>query len=337
MLYQFKFNLQLFADTTVPTNLVQKAWAKQLWREAERDNFFAKFTGEGQNNIIQMKTDLKKEAGDKITVPLVMRLTGAGVTGDNTLEGNEEALQIYDCTVTVDQIRHAVRLKGRMEEQKTALDLRRAAKDGLKLWMKEKVENMIVTALTDDPTAEHTIYAGGKTSEGAIATTDVLTTALISQAARLARLSTPKIRRVAVDGKEYYVMLVDPYQARDLKNDERWIAAQENCAERGSSNPIFTGMLGVWDGVILYDYEGLVRTATGAEVTSVKGTVGHALLLGCQAGIKGVAQEAGWEEETFDYKNKVGFATGAILGVAKSVFNEKDFATVQVITASAAD
>ena len=333
MLYQFKFNLQLFADTEVPANLVQKAWARQLWKEAERDNFFAKFTGEGQNSIIQMKTDLKKEAGDKITIPLVMRLTGAGVTGDNMLEGNEEALQIYDCTVTVDQIRHAVRLKGRMEEQKTALDLRTAAKDGLKLWMKEKVESMIVDALTKNPTAEHTIYAGTNTSEATISTTDTMSTALISKAARLARLSTPKIRRVPVDGKEYYVMLVDPYQARDLKSDERWISAQENCAERGSKNPIFTGMLGVWDGVILYDYENLLRTETGAS----SGFVGHSLLLGCQAGIKGVAQEAGWEEETFDYKNKVGFATGAILGIAKSVFNSKDFATVQVITASAAD
>ncbi|PWM78666.1 MAG: N4-gp56 family major capsid protein [Phascolarctobacterium sp.] len=333
----FKFMLQLFTDTTVPTNLVHKAWAKQLWKEAERDNFFSKFTGEGSNNIIQVKTDLKKEAGDKITVPLVMRLTGAGVTGDNTLEGNEEQLQLYDCTVTVDQIRHAVRLKGKMEEQKTALDLRQAAKDGLKLWMKEKVEQMTVDALTTDPSTEHTIYAGGKTSEAAVAATDVLTTDLISQAARLARLSEPKIRRIPVDGKEYYIMLVDPYQARDLKNDDRWIAAQENCAERGSKNPIFTGMLGIWDGVALYEYENLSRTQTGAEVTSVKGYLGHALLLGCQAGIKGIAQEAEWNEKTFDYGNKVGFATGAILGVAKSVFNEKDFAVVQVITASAAD
>ena len=107
----------MFALTTLPTGLVQKAWAKQLWTEAERDNFFAKFTGEGANNIIQVKTDLKKEKGDQITVPLVMRLTGEGVTGDSTLEGNEEKLQMYDCPVTVNQYRHAVRLAGMMEEE----------------------------------------------------------------------------------------------------------------------------------------------------------------------------------------------------------------------------
>ena len=134
----FKFNLQMFANTTVPAALVKKAWAKQLWKEAQKDNFFAKFTGEGPENIIQVKTELKKDKGDKITIPLVMNLTGAGVTGDNQLEGNEEALQFYDCAVEVDQIRHAVRLQGRMEEHKTQINLRAAAKEGLKNWLVEK-------------------------------------------------------------------------------------------------------------------------------------------------------------------------------------------------------
>lgn len=327
------FDLQLFADTTLPADLVQKAWSKQLWKEAERDNFFAKFTGDSQENIIQIKNDLKKEAGDQITVPLVMRLTGTGVTGDNTLEGNEEALQFYDFKVQVDQIRHAVRLKGKMEEQKTALPLRQSAKDGLKLWMTEKQEKMIVDALTATPSADKTIYAGSRTAENEITASDLLTTDLISVAARKAKTAEPKVRPVNIKGKKYYVMLVDNYQARDLKKDEKWRDAQKYCAERGEDNPIFSGMLGVYDGVVLHEYDGLKRTATGASDAKV----GHALLLGCQAGVKGVAQETDWNEETFDYKNKVGFATGAILGVAKSVFNESDFAVVQVMTSSADD
>lgn len=42
---KFEFYLQMFADTNVPANLVKKVWAAQLWKEAQRDNFFAKFTG----------------------------------------------------------------------------------------------------------------------------------------------------------------------------------------------------------------------------------------------------------------------------------------------------
>jgi N4-gp56 family major capsid protein len=327
------FDLQMFADTEIPMNLVEKAWSKQLWREAEKDNFFAKFTGTGTDAIIQVKTELKKDAGDQITVPLLMRLVGEGVTGDNMLEGNEEALQFYDCQVKVDQIRHAVRLKGRMEEQKTSLNLRTAAKDSLKTWFVEKQEKMIVEALTANPTVEHTVFANGRTSEDAITDADVFTADMISIAARKAKTLEPKIRRVRVEGKEYYVMLVDNYQARDLKNDTKWLEAQKHANVRGSENPIFTGMLGVYDGVVVHEYENLIRTETGASSAKV----GHALLLGAQAGIKGVAQEATWKEDTFDYGNKVGFATGAIMGVAKSVFNNKDFAVVQVITSSIDD
>jgi N4-gp56 family major capsid protein len=328
-----QFNLQMFADTEVPMNLIEKAWSKQLWKEAEKDNFFAKFTGTGSDAIIQIKTELKKEAGDQITVPLLMRLVGEGVTGDNMLEGNEEALQFYDCQVKVDQIRHAVRLKGRMEEQKTSLNLRSAAKDSLKTWMVEKQEKMIVDVLTATPTAEHTVYANGRTAESEVTAADVFTADMISIAARKAKTLEPKIRRVRVEGKEYYVMLIDNYQARDLKNDEKWLEAQKHAAARGKDNPIFTGALGVYDGVVVHEYENLIRTNTGASSAKV----GHALLLGAQAGIKGVAQEASWKEDTFDYGNKVGVATGAILGFAKSKFNGKDFACVQVITSSIDD
>lgn len=329
----FKFDLQMFANTTVPTNLVQKAWAAQLWKEAQKDNFFKKFTGQGQDSIIQLVTQLKKEAGDKITIPLVMRLTGAGVTGDNTLEGQEEAMKYYDYAVTVDQFRHAVRLNGAMEEQKTALDLRSAAKEGLKNWLTEHIELAIVKALTDSPTEEHTVYAGGLTAESAITNTALLTTDLISIAARKAKTLEPKIRRVNVNGKQYYVMLVDNYQARDLKKDTKWVNAQQYCAERGIDNPIFSGMLGVWDGVVLHEYENLQRTETGAS----KAMVGHALLLGCQAGVQAVAKEPYWKEKAFDYDNQVGFAIGGIMGFGKAKFNSKDFACVQVITSSAND
>ncbi len=328
-----RFNLQLFTVTSLPTALVQKAWAKQLWREAEKEYFFAKFTGESPNSIIQIKTDLKKEAGDTITVPLLMDLAGDGITGDNTLEGNEEALQFYDCPVTIDQIRHAVRLKGRMEEQKTALDLRSAAKDSLKRWFATKMEKMSVAALVNSPTAEHTVYAGTRTAEAQITATDKMTADLISKAARMAKTATPKIRRPMIDGKEYYVMLIDPYQARDLKADPKWVDAQKYAAARGEDNPLFTGMLGVYDGVIVHEYEYLPRTATGAA----SALVGHGLLLGCQAGIKAVGQEAFWEEDAFDYNNQVGFATGAILGFKKAKYNSKDFAVVQVVTSSAND
>lgn len=74
--------------------------------------------------------------------------------------------------------------------------------------------------MTTSPTPNRVIYAGGKSAENAITTTDVFNTDIIGIAKRKAQMSNPVIRPVNVDGGNYYVMVVDPYQARDLKKDE---------------------------------------------------------------------------------------------------------------------
>lgn len=106
------------AVTTIPQGLVEKAWAKDTWTTALNNIFFGKFMGPSVDNIIQVKEELKKEAGDSITMRLLMKLKGDGVTGDNTLEGNEEAMQYRDFTVTVDQIRNAVGSKARWKNRR---------------------------------------------------------------------------------------------------------------------------------------------------------------------------------------------------------------------------
>ena len=116
------FDLQLFADTApteVAPALRQMAWAKSTFSAGMQKSFFNKFTGNSPENIIQIKTELQKDAGDTIHIPLLMPLTGAGISGDNTLEGNEEQLIYRDFSVTIDQIRNGVRIKGRMEEKRT--------------------------------------------------------------------------------------------------------------------------------------------------------------------------------------------------------------------------
>lgn len=333
------FKFQMFADTTISEALTGKAWAKQLYKEAETESFFNRFTGEGPNSIIQKKTDLRKEKGDSITIGLLMKLKGEGVLGEAILEGNEEQLTLLDFSVKVDQIRNGVRLAGSLTEQKSVVNLRTAAKDALKGWLGETNEKATFAALTANPTVNRVLYAGGRTSEDAITASDTFSTAVISAARRKAMLATPKVRPVNVNGKNWYVMVVDSYQARDLKNDPAWIAAQKDANLRGETNPIFTGALGCYDGVILHEHENVIRTETGAE----GGYVGHALLLGAQAGVYAVAKEPTWVEKAFDYDDKVGFSTGMIRGIEKAVFTDKDsgepfdYGVVQVITSSVAD
>ena len=77
------------AKTIIPASLVKKAWAKDTWAAGIHKSYFDKFTGTGTDNIIQIKEELKKEKGDTINIPLLMPLSGPGVTGDNQLENNE--------------------------------------------------------------------------------------------------------------------------------------------------------------------------------------------------------------------------------------------------------
>ena len=335
----FRLNLQICADTTVPAALVRKAWGKDTWNAAMKNIFFSKFMGKDANSIIRVQDELSKEAGDNVTIPLLLKLQNAAVTGDNTLEGNEETLRYRDFNITINQYRNAVRLNGRMEEQRSALKLRTDAKSALQTWLTELIDGMFFSALTANPTAGRKVFAGSNTVETTIADADKFTSSIIGKAKRIAQMdANAPIQPVNVNGSKHYVMIIDPYQARDLKADAAWVAAQQNAANRGNDNPIFTGMLGMWDNVVIFENEQAIRTATGASGAMV----GHALFMGAQAGVMATAQDTNWEEDEFDYKNKVGFSIGRIMGIAKTQFkydgtNAVDFATVNVMTSSKAD
>ena len=319
------------ATTKYPPNLVQRAWALDLWREVEDEIYWKKFISEGTDNIITKKTDLKTKPGNAITIPLLMKLTGSGTSGDNTLEGNEEALTYFDMEVTVGQKRHAVRSEGEEEEQKSWLNFRKNAKSALKMWMEELIDGSIFGALCSIPTANRVLYPTGCSAFGDITTSNKLTTTMIRTAKLRAKMATPKIRPVKVDGKEYYVLLVHPYAADDLKQDSVWVQSQREAGVRGKENPIFSGALGVYDGVVLHDHEHVPLAAEGASGAQIS----YNVLLGAQAGAYAVAKEPFWKEKKFDYENQLGIATGLIYGVRKSVFNGEDFATYTCPTSAA--
>jgi N4-gp56 family major capsid protein len=105
-------------------NLAVKVWAKKLFEEALKQTYFSRFMGEGTDNVVQLKNEVAKGPGDRITVGLRMQLSGAGVQGDGTLEGNEEGLTTFTDNVFIDQLRHAVRSAGKMSEQRVTFEVR---------------------------------------------------------------------------------------------------------------------------------------------------------------------------------------------------------------------
>ena len=338
----FKFDIQRFADTeivSVAPDLVKVAWALDTWESGLHKAFFDKFTGNSPESVIQIRTELSKDDGDTINIPLLMPLTGDGVSGDDWLEGNEEAMIYRDFKVTINQLRHAVRLKGKMEEQRVSLDLRRDAKVALANWLADKIDKTIFKELSTDPTSDRIVYGGSATSEANIGASDTFSTALIGRAKRIALADeNTMVKPIKVNGLETYIMVIDQWQARDLKNDQTWIEAQQYANVRGNDNPIFSGALGVYDGVVLHQCNRILRTNTGSSGTKV----GHALFLGRQAAVFAVGNNPTWNEKTFDYGNKIGFEFGRIFGIKKTQFkydgtNQTDFGCINVLTASEDD
>jgi N4-gp56 family major capsid protein len=141
-------------------------------------------------------------------------------------------------------------------------------------------------------------------------------------------------------------MFVHPWQAFDLRNNATFAQAQREAQSRGNDNPIFTGALGMWDNVIIHEHEyvpfldisvvGDCFYGDGSE-TDFSADCFRALLCGAQAAVFANCKDSmQMVEETFDYKNKVGYATGLIAGIQKTTFNSKDYGVIAVDTAATA-
>ncbi len=327
------------AKTIIPEPLVKKAWAKDTWAAGIHKSYFDKFTGTGTDNIIQIKEELKKEKGDTINIPLLMPLSGAGVTGDNQLENNEEALIYRDFNVSIDQIRNAVRIAGRFEEQKTQQNMRNDAKEALSDWLSKKIDTMCFEALSTDPTADRVVYANTSiNNRDGLTGSDSFSADLIGVAKRKATENEDTmIKPMKINGSEHYVMIVDQWQARDLMNDPKWLEAQKHANIRGESNPIFSGALGMYQGVVIHENNRILRSDNASGIK-----VSNGLFLGKQAAVMAVGGDLRWDEDTFDYGNQIGFSIGRIFGITKSQFkydglNLTDFGVINVVTSSVAD
>lgn len=322
---------------TINANLIPELWAAKVQKEGSKASWFNKLSASDGSKPIHTNTELVNKKGVKITFSLAMDLTGAGITGNNTLKGNEDALIVYDFPVTIDQVRNAVSSTD-WDDRKPAYEQWPLIKDALVTWFGNWQDNTLITKLTASPTgtsaAGEWMSAASAGTEVAIAATDKLTTTLISKCKRRAKKHAPKVMPFNIDGGEYYVLLISLEAARDLRTDSVWIAAQQNAGVRDAmKNPIFSGSMGIWDGVAVYEYERISVTATGNS----SALVSHNLLLGKQAACYAIGRNMYPIKDTDDYGNIIGQGVSFWGGIEKTVYNSKDYGVIQLMTGGAAD
>lgn len=327
--------------------LTVKRWSLGLFRETFGKMGITKLIGKTPESCIQLLTDLDKGAGDLVYYDLLAQDRSPGVNGDSRLKGNEAPMTFYQDSLKINQKRHAHSFLG-MTQQRTNHQLRVTAKFSLSQWWSWVIEAGIMAHFAgvtgdgnesvfgplgaDTGTADfagntitaldagHLVDRGGSSA--------VIT--MLDTAVAKAKVQNPRMAPLMIGGEPKYVAYFHPYQIMAIKQDTGatgWLEIQKNAGVRGASNPIYTGALGEYNGVIIRESEFVPRN----------GTVSHGFMLGQGAGAiafgnawkKQSRAGAGggtffdWKEETDDYGNEEGVGSASILGFKRSIFNGK--------------
>jgi N4-gp56 family major capsid protein len=255
------------------------------------------------NAIVVVKNNFKGTKGTVVKMTMIGALTNTAKVEGETMAGNEEALVGYEMELTLKQFRHAVSGGGQLADRRSVYNAADEARKALGPWGANLIDDYAVAALSGLASADGNIAAvapsrkwvGGQTSAGVMAvyggttynfatdahlldsatvTDQLFGTNVISTVKRMAQLTEPVVKPVMVGGKPFYVMLISPLQAKALKADTAWIAAQQNAGPRDNTNPLFSGALGIWDGVVIHEWEKIEqRYGSGDLVATATTTI----------------------------------------------------------------
>lgn len=165
--------------------------------------------------------------------------------------------------------------------------------------------------------------------------TDIMTTAILDELQMRCKQANTKYAMKPIrmkDGNEYYMLLLHPRAALQLRQDERWVKRQQTNymgVKTLENDPVATGAMGTWEKIIVKEADH-ITTCSNSDGSK---TIARNLLLGADAAVMGYAQTLDYTEDYTDYKRIYGVAADEIRGIKKLDFNGVDLNIAQVITA----
>ena len=285
-----------------------QAWSRDFWKVSRNQSFINQFAGSGSNAMVQRVTELtKNNKGTKANITLLADMTGDGITGDYTLEGNEEALRAYDISIELDQLRFANRIAGRMADQKTVVNFREQSRDALAYAMADRCDQLAFLTLSGvaytfkNNGALRTVVGGAVNGQELVdlayasdvsaptaarhrrwdATGGLLaggTNAMVA-ADKISYECIVNLKAYAKDNyirgirgagnQETFHMFVTPQQMADLKLDTSFLANVRNAGVRGTSNSLFSGSSSLMvDGVMIHEFRHVFNTSGATSGSS---------------------------------------------------------------------
>lgn len=331
-------------------------------------------------------TDLSKKAGDTVSVDCFNILEGRPVMGDKKLTGKMMSLSSSSMDMAINQMRAGVDSSGKMSQQRTVHDLRTVAKAGLVGWWTRLADQVklvhmagargsqntaewvlpvasdpefaeIMVNSVKAPTYNRHFYAGDATALSNLDTADYLKLTDLDRLRTLIEEADNPLQPVKLDGDfaadedPLWILLVSPRVYGNLLRQSGTTAIrtfQQNASVRGAKNPLFSGTVGLWNGILVkkmprtfieFQSSEVVTVATSAaaytETTATVANLGanypvhRCLLLGAQAFAEAFGKDSAtgthfnWNEELTDHKNVVEFSMRAIGGFSKLRFRNK--------------
>lgn len=334
---------------TTSSGLAKKVWAQDYFEKFLDQLVLKPYMGTDASAMIHMKEDLARQGGDALTFALLGALDGEGISGDSVLEGSEEELPSYSQQVVINQFRNAIRTTGKLSDQRYPFSIREALRPALINWQQQFVERKVFLQMQTVDTVLYSAATSGQKNTWNVnnsdrilygvstanynathatalsnvdASSDVLSPAQITAAKTMAKVADPLIRPLRMEnGEEVFVLFAHPKCTRDLKLSDDWKNANRYAMPRGDSNPLFTGALGSFDGVIVVE-SAKVPIVSGVGASSIDVAqnflCGAQAILWAQGGMGG--DRVSVVEKEFDYDNQVGVAIASMWECAKARF-----------------
>lgn len=146
------------AETMLASALEKQKWSNDYFAEYVRETQFLPYMGRKSTSVFVTKYEMASENGKTINIPLITKLSAAGVRGSGVLDGKEEQLGNYNCAVSLDWVRNAVKVP-KSTQYKTEIDLLNAGRDMLKLWSADTLRTDMIKYLAGPTVGSSSIPA----------------------------------------------------------------------------------------------------------------------------------------------------------------------------------
>lgn len=267
MLNEFNnINLSGWKDNPNVSVEISRVIEKASWLKSP----FEPFVGRGQDRGI-------RTYGVKNNQPfrprLKAQLTGEGVAGNADFETNLDNLEILSQTIYPKVIGNSLKSEIKQYSAMEQVDFIKEAMDSLADWIADKRDRQFVSSLTNDlsnvvvcdaaqgfkdsSNCKDTRAAAKATVRGDYCNVRALRQAIFMARNGVSFQNKPAFPIKPLRSQSYtvgnveimnhsYIILLDSYQAIQLKNDPEWISMQK-VGVRGDKNNFFTGLIGLID------------------------------------------------------------------------------------------